>query len=60
MLQLALLLFATVAVPGVADYLLSSNGYPTLGMIVWAGGYGVGIALIWQFWIRPLDLSGPV
>ena len=59
-LQLALVLFITVAVPGVTDYFLSAAGHETLGMMVWAGGYGVGILLIWFVWVRPLDLHGPV
>lgn len=59
-LRLALVLFVTVAVPGVADYYLSEAGYDTLGMIVWIGGYGAGVLLIWLVWVRPLDLHGPV
>lgn len=59
-LRLALVLFVTVAVPGVADYFLSAAGYDTLGMIVWIGGYGAGILLIWLVWVRPIDFHGPV
>ena len=59
-LRFALVLFISVVVPGVADYFLSAAGYDTLGMIVWIGGYGIGMLLIWLVWVRPLDLHGPV
>lgn len=58
-LRFALMLLVIVAVPGVADYLLSANGYPALGRTVWALGYGSGIVLIWYVWLRPLDITGP-
>lgn len=58
-LLFALVLFVTVTAPGLADHFLSTSGHDGLGMIVWAGGYGVGIVFIWLVWVRPLDLRGP-
>ena len=54
---------ATIAVvgivgSGVADYLLSGMGGPTLGAAVWAVGYlSTGLAL-WYVLLRPLHLDG--
>lgn len=54
------ILFLVVAVPGLANYVLTSNGFKILGTISWATGYGLGIFAIWYIWIRPLDLSGSI
>jgi hypothetical protein len=43
---------------GIADYALTSAGYPTVGMIVWGGGYFATILVLWYGWLRPLDLDG--
>ena len=58
--QFAVMLAVTVVVPGLADYALSAAGYDSLGGIVWAVGYGLGIIAIWYVWIRPLDISGSI
>lgn len=58
--QFAVMLAATVIVPGLLDYALSTAGYDNLGGIVWTVGYGFGIIAIWYVWIRPLDLTGGV
>jgi len=54
-----LLLAAIVLVPGIANYALIQLGYGTLGTVVWYGGYGIGVVLVWALWLRPLDISGP-
>ena len=57
---LGAVLAAGVVVPGVADYALSTAGFDTAGMVVWAVGYLTMALVVWYRWIRPLDLSGPV
>ena len=50
---------AVVIVPGLANGFLSTLGFPLVGSLVWALGYGLGVVLIWYEWIRPLDITGP-
>ncbi|WP_435319425.1 hypothetical protein [Haloarchaeobius sp. TZWSO28] len=48
-----------VIVPGILKYMLTAAGYPFIGTVAWACGFG-GVALaFWFRWIRPLDLTGP-
>ncbi|QSG09830.1 hypothetical protein [Halapricum desulfuricans] len=54
-----LLLVAIVLVPGLAKYALTQIGYGTLGTVIWYGGYGAGVLLVWALWLRPLDIVGP-
>jgi len=54
-----IVLAAGVFVPGVADYALSTAGFDTAGMVVWAVGYLTMAAVVWYRWVRPLDLTGP-
>ena len=56
---LGLTIAAVVIVPGLANGFLSSVGFPTVGSVVWALGYGLGVLFIWYEWIRPLDISAP-
>ena len=56
--QFAMMLAATIVLPGLVDYALNAAGYANLGGIVWAVGYGFGVIAIWHIWIRPLDLTG--
>lgn len=57
--QLGLVLVVGIVVPGFADYVLSTAGYPSVGMVVWAFGYLTMALVVWYRWLRPLDLSGP-
>lgn len=57
--KLALVLAAGIALPGVADYALKQAGAPTAGAIVWATGYAAMVFVVWYYWIRPLDITGP-
>lgn len=50
---------AGILLPGVANYYLADAGYHTLGSVVWVGGYGAMVFVVWYGWIRPLDLGGP-
>ncbi|GAA0288633.1 MULTISPECIES: hypothetical protein [Halobacterium] len=52
------IVFAGVAIPGVASYFLSEIGADTLGQIVWAAGYGGMILFVWYHWLRPMDMQG--
>lgn len=66
-----LVLGAMVLIPGVSLYVLTQLGYAgitvlqygefslALGSIVWYGGYGLGVVLVWAMWLRPLDITGP-
>lgn len=54
----ALVLFAAIALPGVANYYLAGMGLNHLGSAVWVVGYGAGVFVLWYFWIRRIDLSG--
>jgi len=58
-LILGVTIAAVVVVPGLANGLLSQNGYPLVGSAIWALGYGLGVVFIWYEWIRPLDITGP-
>lgn len=46
-----------VVVPGMADYVLSSFGFDTIGMLVWGVGYLAMALFVWYRWIRPIDLG---
>ncbi|MFB6189911.1 MAG: hypothetical protein ABEI57_08505 [Halapricum sp.] len=54
-----LLVAAIVLLPGMAKYVLTQQGYGTVGSMVWVGGYGLGVVLLWELWLRPLDITGP-
>ena len=54
---IAVVLAAGVVLPGAADYALSSVGFETIGMVVWALGYLGMILFVWYRWIRPLDFG---
>lgn len=58
-IALGLTLVTVVVVPGLANAVLGRLGYPTLGSVVWAVGYGTGILFIWYAYLRPLSISGP-
>lgn len=58
-LQLALLVTAGIVGPGLADYALTRAGYGALGTAVWVTGYLGMVLLVWYWWLRPLDLTGP-
>lgn len=53
-----LILAVGVAGTGLTVGLLNELGYSTLGSVVWVGGYGTTIFLLWYGYLRPLDLSG--
>ena len=57
--RFALVLITAITVPGFTNYVLVQNGFETLGSIVWALGYGIGVLVLWYVWLRPLDLTGP-
>ena len=46
-----------VVVPGMADYVLSSLGFDTIGMLVWGVGYLAMALFVWYRWIRPIDFG---
>lgn len=46
-----------VVVPGMADYVLSSLGFDTIGMLVWGVGYLTMALFVWYRWIRPIDFG---
>lgn len=58
-IALALTMVTVVVLPGLANALLGYLGYPTLGTVVWAVGYGTGALFIWYAYVRPLDISAP-
>ena len=43
---------------GIADFLLSGMGGPTLGAAVWTVGYLSTVVALWYVLLRPLDLDG--
>lgn len=59
-IQFATILAATIVIPGLVDYALSASGYGSLGGVVWALSYGLGIVALWFMWLRPLDLTDAV
>ena len=54
-----LLLSGTIAVAGVADYLLTNSGYGFLGTYVWATCYAGALLVVWLVWLRDIELTGP-
>jgi hypothetical protein len=54
-----LLLSGTIAVAGVADYLLTNSGYGFLGTYVWAVCYAGALLVVWLVWLRDIELTGP-
>jgi len=48
-----------VVMPALAARFLTSLGYPGVGSVTWAVGYGVGVVFLWYIWIRPLDIHAP-
>jgi len=44
---------------GLADYALTTAGYPLIAGAVWAGGYLATVFVLWYGWVRPLDFDGP-
>ncbi|WP_332900009.1 hypothetical protein [Haladaptatus sp. CMSO5] len=57
--RLGAVLIVGILGSGLADYFLTTAGYPGLGRTVWAIGYATMVLVIWYIWIRPLDFSGP-
>ena len=43
---------------GLADYALTSAGYPTIAGIVWGAGYVGTVLVLWYGWVRPLEFHG--
>ncbi|MFC7075834.1 hypothetical protein [Haloarcula halophila] len=58
-IALGVAIAAVVVVPGLANGFLNALGFPTVGSLVWALGYGLGVVFVWSEWIRPLDITGP-
>ena len=56
---LAVVVAGGVVVPGVSNYALHEAGYPSLGTLVFAVGYGTMALLVWFGWLRHLELTGP-
>jgi hypothetical protein len=48
-----------VIVPGILKYLLTDAGYPFIGTLVWAFGFGSIAIAFWYRFILPLDITGP-
>ena len=42
---------------GLADYVLVSQGYATIGAAIWGLGYVATIVVLWYGWLRPLDFD---
>lgn len=57
--RVALIAALGIVVSGMADYLLSAEGYVGLGRVAWAVGFGVTVVAVWFLWLRPIDLVGP-
>lgn len=56
----ALVLATGIVLPGVLNYYVSAIlGHQTLGSLVWVIGYVGMVLVVWYYWIRPLDLTGP-
>lgn len=56
----AFVLFSGIVLPGVLTYYASNFlGQPMLGRVIWVAGYVGTIAVLWQYWLRPMDLTGP-
>jgi len=56
----AAVLASGVLIPGLAKYFLSAAGYPGIGSLVWAVGFGTMVFVIWYVWLRPLEITGPI
>lgn len=54
----ALVLLVGVAGTGISVRLVNMAGYDTLGMVIWAMGYGTTIFLLWFGWLREMDITG--
>jgi hypothetical protein len=46
-----------VAVPGLTNNLLTQAGFPGVGALVWAVGFGTTVVALWYVLLRPLDLG---
>ncbi|MFB6073776.1 MAG: hypothetical protein ABEJ89_02045 [Haloarculaceae archaeon] len=57
--EFALTVVAIILVPGLAHFVLSGLGYPTVGTLTWVVGYGSGALYVWYRWIRPLNIVAP-
>lgn len=57
-LLLVFVIAAGIILPGVANYYLAEAKLYTLGKLVWVGGYGTMVFVVWYGWIRPLDIGG--
>jgi hypothetical protein len=59
--QVALLLVVISGVvgSGAGVWVLTRVGYPRLGTIVFALGYGGVTLLVYYYWIRPLEFAAP-
>lgn len=47
-----------VALSGIADFALTSAGYPALATLVWVLGYAGTLMVLWMAWARHVDFSG--
>ncbi|MFB6112169.1 MAG: hypothetical protein ABEJ35_06500 [Halobacteriaceae archaeon] len=56
---LAVIIAASIVIPGVANWALVRAGYPLLGDVVWILGFATMVGLVWWGWLRPLDIQGP-
>lgn len=55
-----LVLASGIVVPGVLNYYVAVVlGHQMLGRAVWVIGYTAMVLVIWYYWLRPLDLTGP-
>lgn len=55
-----LVLVSGIVIPGVLNYYASVIlGQQMLGRVVWVTGYAAMILVVWYYWLRPLDFTGP-
>lgn len=57
--RLLALLLAGVLLPGLARWWLGTLGHDRLGVAVFVGGYAVALALVWHYWLRGVEFTGP-
>lgn len=56
-LLFVVVVLAGVVVPGLANGLFADLGYPTVGTVVWVGGYVGTAVVLWWLFIRPLEFE---
>lgn len=56
---LAVVLGASIVVPGFINWVAVQAGYPLVGDVVWVVGFATMVGLVWWGWLRPLDIRGP-